>query len=450
MAGAVARAGYRDPRNSRRQSHFRRDRRVLLEDGCRHLRWRLCGAGLHGSAGRGDLWLAEARRDARRARHGRDDARPPYHGRAVRRLHGGLSPPRLAAAIAGRDLGWAARHLDHLRAVLFVDRPRRPLHRAITRKQAIVRRACRDHRRRGRGDPQPCDLVRAAYLVPRNGAGRGLGFRLRDAGAGEPQPVGADPFAGRAGRDVPLQGRHGACPRRLLARRCHAVPGRGHRAVTIRRMAAVVAFLTGVAPMPSEAKHLPTTVQVDIPRMPVGASPVGFSFGRTGAGAAGQWRVVEDPTALGGKAIAQLSQDRTDYRFPLAIYQPLSPKDVEVTVRFKPVEGRVDQAGGIAVRLISPDDYYVVRANALENNVRFYKVVHGRRIQLEGIDIPVAGGHWHMLGLRAEGNRFTVSYDGRVVFAAEDDTYADTGQVALWTKADSVTFFDTIGITPLE
>jgi hypothetical protein len=200
--------------------------------------------------------------------------------------------------------------------------------------------------------------------------------------------------------------------------------------------------------MPSAAPA--QTVELDVPRMPVGASPVGFNFARTGGGATGQWRVVEDPTALGGKAVAQVSQDRTDYRFPLAIYQPLSAKDVEATVRFKPVEGRIDQAGGIAVRLTSPEDYYVVRANALEDNVRFYKVVHGRRIQLEGIDIPVLGGQWHMLGLRAEGNRFTVSYDGRVVFAAFDDTYSDTGQVALWTKADSVTLFDTIAITPLE
>src|SRR5437763_1215037 len=110
----------------------------------------------------------------------------------------------------------------------------------------------------------------------------------------------------------------------------------------------------------------------------------------------------------------------------------------------------VAQAGGIAVRLISPDDDYVVRANALENNVRFYRVTQGRRVQLEGIDIPVIGGQWHMLGLRAEGDRFTVSFDGRVVFSALDDTYADTGKVALWTKADSVTFFDTIAISPLD
>ena len=191
-------------------------------------------------------------------------------------------------------------------------------------------------------------------------------------------------------------------------------------------------------------------VQIDIRAMPLGVAPLGFQFGRTGLGATGDWRVVADPSALGGKAVAQVSPDPTDYRFPLAIYQPLSAKDVEVTVRFKPMAGRVDQAGGIAVRLISPDDYYVVRANALENNVRLYRVSRGRREQIAGIDIPVIAGQWHLLGLRAEADRFTVSYDGRVLFGAVAGTYADTGHVALWTKADSITHFDTMTITPLD
>ena len=91
-------------------------------------------------------------------------------------------------------------------------------------------------------------------------------------------------------------------------------------------------------------------------------------------------------TAAGGQAIAQTSTDKTDYRFPLAIYKPYSGKNVEVSVRFKPVAGRVDQAGGIAVRLQTPDDYYVVRANALEDNVRFYRVVKGKREQLAGAE----------------------------------------------------------------
>src|SRR5205085_7198531 len=136
-------------------------------------------------------------------------------------------------------------------------------------------------------------------------------------------------------------------------------------------------------------------------------------FGRTGQGAPGQWSVIGDPSAAHGVAIAQTSQDRTDYRFPLAIYQPVSARNVDVVVRFKPVGGRVDQAGGIAVRLAGPDDYYVVRANALEDNVRFYRVVKGSRQQLQGANTKVAANQWHTLGLRAEGDRFTVSLDGK-------------------------------------
>jgi hypothetical protein len=119
-------------------------------------------------------------------------------------------------------------------------------------------------------------------------------------------------------------------------------------------------------------------------------------------------------------------------------------------VRFKSVSGSVDQAGGIAVRLTDPDDYYVVRANALEDNVRFYRVVSGRRQQIQGVNLKVASNQWHALGLRAEGDRFTVLFDGRPLFTAQDGTFTKPGKVALWTKADSVTEFDSIVITPLD
>jgi len=192
------------------------------------------------------------------------------------------------------------------------------------------------------------------------------------------------------------------------------------------------------------------TTQVNIAGMQPGTAPPGFSFGRTGQGAAGEWRVVADASATGQKAIAQLSAERTDYRFPLAIYDAVSAKNIDVTVQFKPVAGAVDQAGGIAIRLSSPDNYYVARANALEDNVRFYRVVNGRRQQIRGVDLKVAPNQWHTLGLHAEGNRFTVSFDGKPLFTAEDSTFANPGKVALWTKADSVTHFDTISITHLD
>lgn len=188
---------------------------------------------------------------------------------------------------------------------------------------------------------------------------------------------------------------------------------------------------------------------IDIATMPLGAAPAGFVGGLTGQGTPGHWSVVADPSAAGGRAIAQTSTDTTDYRFPLAVYQGASAANLEVSLRFKPVGGKVDQAGGIAIRLASPDDYYVVRANALEDNVRFYRVVKGRRIQIAGLNTKVASGEWHTMGIRAEANSFAISFDGKLAFTATDGTFTAPGKVALWTKADSVTHFDTIAIKAL-
>jgi hypothetical protein len=192
------------------------------------------------------------------------------------------------------------------------------------------------------------------------------------------------------------------------------------------------------------------TTQIDLSGMKAGLAPEDFAFSRTGGGDVGEWRVVDDPTASNRRVIAQTSTDTTDYRFPLAIYQRVSAKNIDVKMRFKPVDGKVDQAGGIVVRLTTPDDYYVVRANALEDNVRFYRVVKGRREQLKGANIKVGTNEWHTLELRAEGDRFTVSFDGKQLYTAQDNTFGGAGRVGLWTKADSVTYFDTIAITPLE
>ena len=190
-------------------------------------------------------------------------------------------------------------------------------------------------------------------------------------------------------------------------------------------------------------------VIVDLSTLSANLEP-DFTLWRTGEGEAGKWTIVADPRAVNGQALGQLSNDRTDYRFPLAIYKQYSGKDLELSVRFKAVAGTVDEAGGIVLRLSTPDDYYVARANALEDNVRFYRVVKGRREQLAGADLKVLANQWHMLTLRAEGERFTVSFDGNALFSAQDATFRDAGKVALWTKADSVTYFDTISITSLE
>lgn len=184
-------------------------------------------------------------------------------------------------------------------------------------------------------------------------------------------------------------------------------------------------------------------------RMTPGSPPAGFSFARTGQGREGEWTVRSDTTSSTGKAIEQSSTDRTDYRFPLAIREGLSATNIDVEVRFKAVAGKTDQAGGIAMRLRDADNYYVVRANALEDNVRFYRIVNGRREQLAGANLKVTPNEWHTLGLRAEGDRFTVSFDGRKLFSATDNAFTGAGSVALWTKSDSVTRFDQVKITVL-
>jgi hypothetical protein len=182
----------------------------------------------------------------------------------------------------------------------------------------------------------------------------------------------------------------------------------------------------------------------------LGIAPVAFDLELTGKGMVGVWAVVQDDGASGGRAFEQRTIDPTDYRFPLAIYRPTVARDVEASVRFKPISGKVDQAGGLAVRVLDANNYYVVRANALENNVNFYRVVSGRRLQIKGADAKVASGQWHSLALRAEGEKFTVSYDGRELFSATDRTFGGEGRVALWTKADSLTRFSDLTIKPLE
>ena len=217
-----------------------------------------------------------------------------------------------------------------------------------------------------------------------------------------------------------------------------------------RPLAAILTIAVAGALMPTISPAQNATTQIDISRMALGLPPDGFTFWRTGDGDVGEWPVLKDPTAIVGEAIAQTSKDPTDYRFPLAIYKPISAENVDVVVRFKPNGGDVDQAGGIVVRLTTPDDYYVVRANALEGNVSFYRVVKGQREQIKGADTNVASNEWHTLGLRAEGDWFTISFEGKQLFTARDNTFAGPGKVALWTKADSVTHFDMITITPLE
>src|SRR5262249_8840966 len=135
-------------------------------------------------------------------------------------------------------------------------------------------------------------------------------------------------------------------------------------------------------------------MKINIGDMPLGARPSGFTEALTGQGESVHWQVLDDPGAPAHRVIAETSRDTADYRFPLCIWDDFSAKDVLVTIRFKAVDGDVDQAAGVVVRLQDANNYYVARANALEDNVRLYKVVGGVRRQMAGKNLPVLKNVW--------------------------------------------------------
>ncbi len=168
--------------------------------------------------------------------------------------------------------------------------------------------------------------------------------------------------------------------------------------------------------------HAMITVALDFETFEVGQSPAGFSIALTGGGGPVVWVIQEDPTAPNGsKVLAQTSADGTSYRFPLCVYDNFTAKDVEVSVKFKPISGKVDQAAGLVWRYRDKDNYYIVRVNALENNVVLYKVKNGKRTDLKpigaglfayGKKTTVPSGQWSELRVAAKANRFEVSVNG--------------------------------------
>lgn len=178
-----------------------------------------------------------------------------------------------------------------------------------------------------------------------------------------------------------------------------------------------------------------------------GKLPASFHSALTGGGPKPEWIVQHDPTAPSQpNVLAQTSRDQTDYRFPLAIADEGSFRDLSLSVRFKAVDGKVDQAAGLVFRLQDGNNYYVVRANALEDNYNLYDVVKGVRRQIKGASIKVTSGVWHEIRVEAVGNKITCFFDEQKKIEATDDTFNEPGKVGLWTKADSLTLFDDLHV----
>ncbi len=183
----------------------------------------------------------------------------------------------------------------------------------------------------------------------------------------------------------------------------------------------------------------------DTPETP----PAGFAFGRTGHGREGRWVVrAEKDAPSAPNVLAQVDGDDTDNRFPVAFTGP-ELKNLRLSVKCIPVSGKIDQACGIVFRLKDADNYYVTRSNALEDNVRLYHVVKGSRRQFASWDGKVASGMWHELAVEANGDHLQVFFNGKKVIDAYDTTFTEAGKFGLWTKADSVTYFDDLSVQHL-
>jgi hypothetical protein len=185
---------------------------------------------------------------------------------------------------------------------------------------------------------------------------------------------------------------------------------------------------------------------VDFDNTKPGKLPPHWTGALTGTGAA-LWSVALDDSAPSKPNVLKQSGEAT---YPICIKDDTSLKDGFVEVKFKPLSGKEDQAGGLIWRVQDNDNYYVCRANALENNVTLYKTVAGKRSALDivgrkggyGVKEKVATAQWHTLRVEFKGSHFKASLDGKHLFDVEDGTFAEAGKVGVWTKADSVTIFD--------
>ena len=178
-----------------------------------------------------------------------------------------------------------------------------------------------------------------------------------------------------------------------------------------------------------------------------GKAPDGFTSYATGGGPPGKWVVTEMSDAPSGKhVVVQTDGDKTDTRFPVLIADSVEYSDVDVSMKAKSISGKVDQGMGLVFRFRDPKSYYIVRANALEDNFRLYKMVNGKRLQFAGANVKVAANQWHTIGVVAKGDHITCSFDGKQLIDAHDKTYT-TGKIGLWTKADSVIAFDDLTVS---
>ena len=177
---------------------------------------------------------------------------------------------------------------------------------------------------------------------------------------------------------------------------------------------------------------------------------VACTQGMTGLGRPPSWQPVADPDAPDGWALTETAGDATDLRFPLCISPQAVTRDFDATLRFKPISGTRAQVAGLMFRAQSANDYYVVRANSLDNSVRLYRMEKGKRSQLASKEAPIEAGKWHSLRVIAANERFEVALDGKTLFDVNDRSLPQSGPLGVWSQADSVTRYGSLLVSPVR
>ena len=203
---------------------------------------------------------------------------------------------------------------------------------------------------------------------------------------------------------------------------------------------------TKIAPLMMMASLPVMAETINFDADPVGTAPSGWTAGVTGRGAQ-RWTVEADANAPSKPNVLKQS-GRGD--FPWCVKNDPQFVDGFVEMKFKSVSGKEDQAGGVVWRWKDGDNYYVARANALENNVSLYYTQNGRRNTIKYVDAPVAKNEWHTLRVNFAGTRVQVALDGKPYIELDDQHITGAGRVGVWTKADSVTLFDDFSYGQVE
>jgi hypothetical protein len=177
---------------------------------------------------------------------------------------------------------------------------------------------------------------------------------------------------------------------------------------------------------------------VNFDNLTPGSPPPGWTATKTGTGTP-KWTIEKDSTAPSPPNVLKQSGQAT---YPVCLKDDTNLKDGFVEVKFKPISGKEDQAGGLIWRAKDSNNYYIARANALEDNVTIYHTINGRRTEKKRAGMKVASNQWHTLRVDFQGSHFTVAFDGKKALEWDDETFKDAGKVGVWTKADSVSLFD--------